>query len=90
MDGARDRLTGILLAGVGGMPGCRSYVIAEDTSDANALWITEVWDSEESHRSSLALPSVQEAIRLGKPLIAGFSDRHVTRPLGGFGVDGGT
>jgi quinol monooxygenase YgiN len=87
VEGGRDRLIEILLTGVEGMPGCLSYVVAQDSEDANALWITEVWDSEESHRISLGLPSVQAAIRSGRPLIAGFSERHVTVPLGGIGLE---
>lgn len=84
--GRRDELIDILLAGVSGMPGCRSYVVARDPSDPDALWVTEVWDSAESHRASLGLPSVQEAIRKGRPLIAGFSERTETEPVGGFGL----
>ena len=84
--GQRDALAAILLEGLQGMPGCRSYVVAEDPEDADALWITEVWDSADSHRASLQLPSVQAAITRGRPLIAGFSDRRETRPLGGHGL----
>lgn len=73
--GQRDALIGILLEGVSGMPGCLSYVVAKDSADENAIWITEVWDSPESHMASLSLPSVKEAIAKGKPLIAGFGDR---------------
>jgi len=60
--GKRDELIEILLGGTGEMPGCLSYVIARDPADADAIWITEVWDSQESHAASLALPAVQEAI----------------------------
>jgi quinol monooxygenase YgiN len=84
--GKRDELISILLEGVGGMPGCLSYVVAKDPADANAIWITEVWDSEESHKASLSLPSVKQAITRGRPLIAGFSDRTVTEPVGGIGL----
>ncbi len=84
--GQRDALAAILLAGTGAMPGCISYVIATDPADANALWITEVWDSAESHKASLALPSVKEAIAKGRPLIAGFSNRVETVPVGGYGL----
>jgi quinol monooxygenase YgiN len=45
-----------------------------------------VWDSQESHRASLSLPSVQEAISRGKPLIAGFGERFETTPIGGHGI----
>jgi quinol monooxygenase YgiN len=72
--GQRDALIAILLEGIMEMPGCLSYIVAKDTADENAIWITEVWDSEASHRASLSLPQVQQAIAHGRPLIAGFSD----------------
>lgn len=84
--GKRAELAAILLEGTDAMPGCLSYIVAEDPEDADALWITEVWDSVESHRASLSLPAVQAAIARGRPLIAGFDNRHETRPLGGVGL----
>lgn len=84
--GERDALIDILLEGVGDMPGCLSYVVARDLQDPDAIWITEVWDSQESHEASLSLPSVQEAIGKGRPLIAGFGERFVTEPVGGHGL----
>ena len=84
--GKRDELIAILLESVARMPGCLSYIIAKDTGDANAIWITEAWDSKASHDASLSLPSVKEAIAKGRPLIAGFGDRVVTTPVGGTGL----
>ena len=84
--GKRDELISILLEGVATMPGCLSYIVAKDTGDANAIWITEAWDTKASHETSLSLPSVKEAIAKGRPLIAGFSDRVVTTPVGGTGL----
>jgi len=84
--GDRDALVAILLEGTNAMPGCLSYVVAHDPANADAIWITEVWDSEASHKASLSLPAVQAAIAKGRPLIAGFSDRVVTTPIGGLGV----
>ena len=86
VEGKRDELVAILLAGVANMPGCLSYIIATDTSDANAIWITEAWDSKASHEASLSLPFVKEAIGKGRPLVAGLSDRVVTTPVGGHGL----
>jgi quinol monooxygenase YgiN len=86
MPGQRDALAAILLDGTNAMPGCLSYVVARDPADENALWITEVWDSQESHKASLSLPSVQAAIAKGRPMIAGFSNRVETVPLGGHGL----
>jgi quinol monooxygenase YgiN len=81
--GRRDDLIAILLEGSAEMPGCLSYIVAQDPADADALWITEVWESQELHRASLLLPIVQAAIASGRPLIAAF-DLHVeTVPVGG-------
>jgi quinol monooxygenase YgiN len=84
--GQRDALIAILLEAVNDMPGCLSYVVAKDSSDANAIWITEVWDSKASHDASLSVPSVKQAIARGKPLIVGFSNSVVTEPVGGNGL----
>jgi quinol monooxygenase YgiN len=84
--GQRAALAAILLEGTTAMPGCLSYVIAEDPADDDALWVTEVWDSAASHQGSLALPAVKDAIARGRPLIAGFDSRAETRPLGGHGL----
>jgi quinol monooxygenase YgiN len=87
--GERDALIAILLEGVSGMPGCLSYVVAKDPEDPDAIWITEVWESRESHAASLTLPSVQEAITKGRSLIAGFGERFETEPVGGHGLEEG-
>jgi quinol monooxygenase YgiN len=84
--GQRDTLTAILAHGTTGMPGCISYVIAHDAADPDAIWVTEVWDSQHSHQASLALPSVQAAIAKARPLIAGFGERFETRPVAGPGL----
>lgn len=84
--GKRDEFVSILLGGTTTMPGCISYIVANDPTDDDAIWITEVWDSAASHRASLSLPEVQQAIAKGKPLIAGFGERFETVPLGGVGI----
>jgi quinol monooxygenase YgiN len=84
--GQRDALAAALLEGTGAMPGCLSYVIANDPADPDSLWITEVWDSQASHQASLQLPEVKAAIAKGRPLIAGFSNRVETAPIGGVGL----
>jgi quinol monooxygenase YgiN len=84
--GQRDALMGILLENAGQMPGCLSYIVAEDATEADALWVTEVWESQEQHRASLSLPTVQHAITRGRPLIAGFGERFETAPIGGHGL----
>ena len=86
--GQRDALLALLLEGSGDMPGCLSYVVARDPADADAIWITEVWSDEASHKASLSLPSVQAAIARARPLIAGFDSQTVIEPVGGIGLPG--
>ena len=84
--GKRDELISILLNGTKDMPGCLSYVIAKDSADENALWVTEVWESQAAHTESLSLPIVQQAMAQGKPMIKGFGERFETTPVGGHGL----
>jgi len=84
--GKRDELARILIEGTKQMPGCLSYIIAHDPEDENGLWITEVWDTRESHQASLSLPRVQQAIAKGRPLITVMGERHETQPVGGVGL----
>jgi quinol monooxygenase YgiN len=84
--GQRSALVDLLLGGLEGMPGCRAYIVALDEADADAIWITEVWDDQASHDASLGLPSVQQTIARARPLIAGFGAHVQTQPLGGIGL----
>ena len=86
VSGQREAFIAILLESTAAMPGCLSYVIARDPQDADAIWITEVWDSKESHAASLQLPAVRDAIKRGRPMIAGFGEQTITEPVGGFGL----
>jgi quinol monooxygenase YgiN len=84
--GKREELLAIMLEGNDAMPGCLSYVIARDPKSENGIWITEVWDTKDSHAASLQLPHVQATIAKAKPIIAGFGEYFETEPLGGVGV----
>lgn len=81
--GKRSAMIAILSEGTAAMPGCRSYIVAEDVGDVDAIWITEVWESKEAHAASLKLPAVQAAIAKARPLIAGFGHRFETIPTAG-------
>lgn len=84
--GQRDQLIAILVNAIREMPGCLSYIVARDPTDAHVLWITEVWDSKESHGASLSLPAVKAAIAKARPLIAGMQSVATTEPVGGIGI----
>jgi quinol monooxygenase YgiN len=86
VDGKRDELIAILLQGAKEMPGCLSYIVAKDPADATTIWVTEVWEDQASHKASLSLPGVRQAIAKGRPLIAKFDQRVTTQPVGGHGL----
>ena len=65
------------------MPGCFSYVVANDAADENVLWVTEVWESRASHDASLSLRAVQEVMPKVKPLLAKFEKIAETEPIAG-------
>lgn len=56
-----------ILAGMRSMPGCGSYVVAEDPSDRDAIWVTEVWSSADARAASRGLPEVRLAMAEGRP-----------------------
>jgi quinol monooxygenase YgiN len=86
VSGRRDDLIAILTEAVSKMPGCLSYVVAKDSRDENTIWVTEVWDSKESHDASLSLPSVTKAISVARPMISTFGNQVITTPVGGYGL----
>ena len=84
--GQRGALIALLLEGTAEMPGCLSYVVAEDAASPDAIWVSEAWDSAASHEASLAIPAVRAAIAKARPLMAGFETIATTRPVGGVGL----
>ena len=86
--GQRDALLAILLEAADGMAavkGCQVYIVGVAPDDADAVWVTEVWDSKADHAASLNLPGTPEMIARARPLIAGM-DGVTTTPLGGKGL----
>jgi len=86
VSGKRDEMIGILKESAADVPGCLSYVVAKDSSDENAIWVTEVWESITSHDASLALPSVKNAMLRGRALVSSFDKIAVTSPVWGVGL----
>lgn len=84
--GKREELVAILMESTGEMPGCLNYIVARDPKEENAIWISEVWDSKESHAASLQIPEVRAVIARAMPIIAGFAEQFETEPVGGVGL----
>jgi quinol monooxygenase YgiN len=86
VEGRRAELIRLLLAEAGALPGCLSYVVAEDPADEVTVWVTEVWTDAAAHKASLQLPAVKAVIAQAMPLIAAFGEHRETRPAGGHGL----
>ncbi len=84
--GQRAALLDVLLNEVPYLPGCISYVVAEDRGDGDVVWITQVWDSRESEAMQLTLVPVWDVIGRADALIASREITAATRPLGGQGL----
>ena len=80
--GRRDEL----IAAMGGedshtIPGCLSFIVAEDATEQDVLWITEVWESEALHYASLRVPAVKENLTDADSLIAAYEKVATTSPV---------
>ena len=79
--GKRTEVIRLLQQSTAAMPGCQSYIIAEDPADETGIWITEVWRDKTSHDASLSLPEVIKAIAAARPYITGFASQVTTTPI---------
>jgi quinol monooxygenase YgiN len=87
--GQRDRLINLLLKSAGDMQdmeGCYLYVISKAPDEPDAIWITEVWRSQDDHRASLSNEGVKAVIAEARPLIADMPVRIEVVPVGGKGL----
>ncbi|HLI35037.1 MAG TPA: putative quinol monooxygenase [Terriglobia bacterium] len=84
--GKREAMIKLLEGSAAAIPGCLSYVIAEDAADEKILWVTEVWESKASHDASLVLPSVKKAVPQGKAMVMRFERVAETIPVWGVGL----
>ena len=85
--GKRDELLAILAEPASRrerMPGCRLYLVAVDETDADGVWVTEVWESEDAHTASLQLDRVKEQIERAMPILdtAGFKRQQLDARAG--------
>lgn len=67
--GRRDELVAAITSDEGVMKGCRSFVVAHDPSDPDAMWLTEVWDSREHWQASVDQPGVKTSLAVAIPLV---------------------
>ena len=91
-EGQRDALVEHMLGAAQllvDVPGCELYVINTSATDADAVWVTEVWSTQAELDASLTMESVKASVEQVLPLLAGPPDRIDILPVGGIGLDGG-
>ena len=91
-EGQRDALVEHMLGAahlLADVPGCELYVINTSSTDADAVWVTEVWSTQAELDASLTIESVKASVEQVLPLLAGPPDRIDILPVGGKGLDGG-
>lgn len=87
--GRREELVTLLLDGadeLGDLPGCLQYLINLAEAEPNAIWVTEIWESEAAHDASLELDAVRAIIARARPLIAPGGEQIRLTPVGGKGM----
>ena len=85
MPGQRDALIAILLDGTSAHASAASPTSSPETpADADAIWITEVWDKRGARRLAAAAPfAPPSTARVGH---RGFVSGQETIPVGGVGL----
>ena len=63
------------------VPGCLSFIVAEDAANEDVLWITEVWETQAHHEASLQAPAVEPSLANADTLIAAYERVAVTQPV---------
>ena len=61
--------------------GCLSFIVGEDSANEDVLWVTEVWESEASHKASLKLPTSMPGLPAIETLVARHEIVAVTKPV---------
>lgn len=86
--GRRDEVVAILLRDVEGLraAGCVAYVVSVSDADPDAVYVSEIWDSKESHDASLELPTTKAAIAEAMPMLTGEFLGSELDVIGGLGL----
>jgi quinol monooxygenase YgiN/mannose-6-phosphate isomerase-like protein (cupin superfamily) len=85
-DALAERMLGVA-EGLRAIAGCELYVINRSTEDPDAIWVTEVWRSQEELDASLETEEAKAAIPEVMALVQeGGFERIDVAPLGGVGL----
>jgi quinol monooxygenase YgiN len=83
--GKRDELAAILLHAAelqAADPSCRQYAVFVSETDQDAVWISEAWDTKETHEATLQRSEVRRLVERGRPLLRGMPETIESLPEG--------
>ncbi|WP_079480834.1 putative quinol monooxygenase [Halobacillus salinus] len=88
-EGERGTLVNILLEAAESMEKveeCEVYLVNVSEQEPDAVYVYEVWSSEDAHQASLSIEATQTLIRRAKPIITGMERLNTLQAIGGKGV----
>lgn len=65
---------------------CYLYLVSESAEDPNAIWVVDLWTTEEAHEDALTVPELRPFVEKSLPLLEGMPEQIEVRPVGGKGV----
>jgi quinol monooxygenase YgiN len=72
--------------GMRSAPGCELYIVNRTPDEADAVWVTEVWASEEDSDAALNRDLGEAGLGAVLPLLAGPPEFIELTPVGGTGL----
>ena len=86
-EGQREALLQVLMeASQTPMKGCEIYIVCKSPTEADAIWVMEVWQTEADHEASFNLDSIKALITRARPFMAGGTESIHVVPMGGKGL----
>lgn len=67
-------------------PSCIHYLVYEDTTYPNVIWVEDVWKNKNDHIAALAKPELKPYIEKTIPLLEGMPEQHEIHFTGGKGL----
>ena|ERR1035437_4950586 len=89
VSGKHQELLDMLLRAAKGMEtveSCKAYIVNKSTTEPDVVWVTEIWDTKQSHDASLMDENARALISQALPLIAKSPEQIVLSPVGGKGL----
>jgi quinol monooxygenase YgiN len=78
--GQRQRLMDLLKKRSESVTGHMGYIVGEDKSNADSIWVVEIWSDQAAQKASITYPEIVALRKKTAPLIARVGSRHEIKP----------